>query len=310
MVCDFTQRKNSNEILEEKLDSLKQEYLKPQMKAQDMRKLLEIMDRAKKRNQSSKYRSLLVKFASVAAAILAVVIILPNTSATVAHAMSELPIVGSLIEVVTFRDYRFESQRNNADIEVPKIVPTNSGQDEKVQETLEQSINEINADIQKITNEIIAEFETYLGDEQGYQDYVVKSEILTTTETYFCVKLMCYQGAGSGYQWNYYYTVDLKTGELLKLKDLFLEGADYLTPISDSIKKQMQQNMDADEDVHYWLHDEIESLNFKTITEDTKFYVNEGGNIVIAFDEGDVAPMYMGALEFEIPNEVLTSIRK
>lgn len=310
MVCDFTQRKNSNEILEEKLDSLKQEYLKPQMKAQDMRKLLEIMDRAKKRNQSSKYRSLLVKFASVAAAILAVVIILPNTSATVAHAMSELPIVGSLIEVVTFRDYRFESQRNNADIEVPKIVPTNSGQDEKVQETLEQSINEINADIQKITNEIIAEFETYLGDEQGYQDYVVKSEILTTTETYFCVKLMCYQGAGSGYQWNYYYTVDLKTGELLKLKDLFLEGADYLTPISDSIKKQMQQNMDADEDVHYWLHDEIESLNFKTITEDTKFYVNEGGNIVIAFDEGDVAPMYMGALEFEIPNEVLTAIRK
>lgn len=310
MVCDFTQRKNSNEALEEKLDSLKQEYLKPQMKAQDMRKLLETIDRAKKRNQSSKYRSLLVKFASVAAAILAVTIILPNTSATVAHAMSELPIVGSLIQVVTFRDYRFESQRNNADIEVPKIVPTISGQDEKVQETLEQSINEINADIQKITNEIIAEFETYLADEQGYQDYVVKSEILTTTETYFCVKLMCYQGAGSGYQWNYYYTVDLKTGELLKLKDLFLEGADYLTPISDSIKKQMQQNMDADEDVHYWLHDEIEDLNFKTITEDTKFYVNKSGNIVIAFDEGDVAPMYMGALEFEIPNEVLTSIRK
>lgn len=310
MVCDFTQRKNSNEVLEEKLDSLKQEYLKPQMKAQDMRKLLETMDRAKKRNQSSKYRSLLVKFASVAAAILAVIVILPNTSATVAHAMSELPIVGSLIQVVTFRDYRFESQRNNADIEVPKIVSTNSDQDEKVQETLEQSLNEINADIQKITNEIIAEFETYLGDEQGYQDYLVKSEILTTTETYFCVKLMCYQGAGSGYQWNYYYTVDLKTGELLKLKDLFLEGADYLTPISDSIKKQMQQNMDADEDVHYWLHDEIESLNFKTITEDTKFYVNESGSIVIAFDEGDVAPMYMGALEFEIPNEVLTSIRK
>ena len=310
MVCDFTQRKNSNEVLEEKLDSLKLEYLKPQMKAQDMRKLLETMDRAKKRNQSTKYKKRLVKFSSVAAAIMAVMIILPNTSATVAHAMSELPIVGSLIRVVTFRDYRFESQRNKADIEVPKIVSTNSDQDEKVQETLEQSLNEINADIQKITNEIIAEFETYLGDEQGYQDYLVKSEILTTTETYFCVKLMCYQGAGSGYQWNYYYTVDLKTGELLKLKDLFLEGADYLTPISDSIKKQMQQNMDADEDVHYWLHDEIEGLNFKTITEDTKFYVNEGGNIVIAFDEGDVAPMYMGALEFEIPNEELTSIRK
>ena len=141
MVCDFTQRKNSNEVLEEKLDSLKLEYLKPQMKAQDMRKLLETMDRAKKRNQSSKYKKRLVKFSSVAAAIMAVMIILPNTSATVAHAMSELPIVGSLIQVVTFRDYRFESQRNKADIEVPKIVSTNSDQDEKVQETLEQSLN-------------------------------------------------------------------------------------------------------------------------------------------------------------------------
>ena len=68
--------------------------------------------------------------------------------------------------------------------------------------------------------------------------------------------------------------------------------------------------MDADENVHYWLHDEIEELNFKTIYEDTSFYVNERGNIVIAFDEGDVAPMYMGALEFEIPSEVLKSIRK
>ena len=72
----------------------------------------------------------------------------------------------------------------------------------------------------------------------------------------------------------------------------------------------MQTNMDADEDVYYWLHDEIDGLNFKTIYEDTSFYVNERGNIVIAFNEGDVAPMYMGALEFEIPSEVLKSIRK
>ena len=68
--------------------------------------------------------------------------------------------------------------------------------------------------------------------------------------------------------------------------------------------------MAADEQVYYWLHDEIEAMNFKSITEETSFYLNEVGNVVIGFNEGDVAPMYMGAVEFEIPAEVLAGIRK
>ena len=144
----------------------------------------------------------------------------------------------------------------------------------------------------------------------GYQDVVVKSEVLATTPDYFTLKLICYQGAGSGYQWNYFYTIDLKTGERLKLKDIFKEGADYITPISENIKLQMQERMDADENVYYWLNDEIEEWNFKAITDETSFYLNEKGNVVIGFNEGDVAPMYMGTVEFEIPADVLDGIRK
>jgi len=96
----------------------------------------------------------------------------------------------------------------------------------------------------------------------------------------------------------------------LQLKALFQEGADYITPISEDIKRQMQEQMDADENVIYWLHDEIEEWNFKAITDETNFYLNEKANVVIAFNEGDVAPMYMGTVEFEIPAEVLAGIRK
>jgi hypothetical protein len=32
--------------------------------------------------------------------------------------------------------------------------------------------------------------------------------------------------------------------------------------------------------------------------------------VVISFNEGEVAPMYMGAVEFEIPVDVLSDIRK
>ena len=58
------------------------------------------------------------------------------------------------------------------------------------------------------------------------------------------------------------------------------------------------------------MNDEIEEWNFKTITDETSFYVNEKDNVVISFNEGEVAPMYMGVVEFEIPADVLSDIRK
>lgn len=46
----------------------------------------------------------------------------------------------------------------------------------------------------------------------------------------------------------------------------------------------------------------------KAITDETSFYINESGNIVICFNEGDVAPMYMGCVEFVIPDEAIKGI--
>jgi hypothetical protein len=252
-----------------------------------------------------------IRFAVAAAAVAAgLFVILPNTSGTIAHAMEQIPIIGQLVKVVTFRDYEYESDRNMADIEVPEIKPEEQLADSTLQENIDRTTAEINAEIQSITDELIAEFEKNLDEEMGYQDVVVKSEVLATTPEYFTLKLICYQGAGSGYQWNYFYTIDLNTGERLQLKDIFEEGADYITPISENIKVQMQERMDADESVYYWLNDEIEEWNFKAITDETSFYLNERGNVVIGFNEGDVAPMYMGTVEFEIPADVLDGIRK
>lgn len=261
------------------------------------------MDQKQDRNVKS------IIFAAATAALVGIFIILPNTSAVAAKAMEQIPIIGPLVKVVTFRDYEYDTNRYRADIEVPELTLEGQPNNSETAENLEHSADEINAEIQNITDKLIAEFESNLGEE-GYQDIVVTSEVLATTEDYFTLKLICYQGAGSGYQWNYYYTIDLNTGKRLQLKDLFHEGADYITPISENIKEQMQAQMDRDENVIYWLNDEIEEWNFKAITEETSFYLNERDNIVIGFDEGDVAPMYMGTVEFEIPADILRDIRK
>ena len=310
MIYKFPEIAEQNGQVEKELQLLKKEYQKPQMSQEQFEKLRTKMEEAKGRNKNGRNRAWIRKFAATAAAFAAAFLILPNTSPAIAHAMEQIPILGQLVEVVTFRDYEYETERNMADIEVPEIKVEGQVEDSGVKDKLERTTEEINAEIQKITDELIAGFEANLQGEMNYQDIVVTSEVLATTQDYFTLKLICYQGAGSGYQWNYYYTIDLNTGERLKLKDIFIEGADYITPISENIKEQMQAQMAADENVYYWLNDEIEEWNFKAITDETSFYLNEKGNVVIGFDEGDVAPMYMGTVEFEIPADVLSSIRK
>lgn len=297
-----------NDLLERELHILRKEYEKHQMTDAQVKQLHRTIKEAGKMKEK---RTGGIRFAVAAAAVAAgLFVILPNTSGTIAHAMEQIPIIGQLVRVVTFRDYEYEGDRNMADIEVPEIKPEEQLEDSTLQENIDRTTAEINAEIQSITDELIAEFEKNLDEEMGYQDVVVKSEVLATTPEYFTLKLICYQGAGSGYQWNYFYTIDLNTGERLQLKDIFEEGADYITPISENIKVQMQERMDADESVYYWLNDEIEEWNFKAITDETSFYLNERGNVVIGFNEGDVAPMYMGTVEFEIPADVLDGIRK
>lgn len=310
MIYDFNERKLQNEYVENRLSAYRGKYNAHQMSRWQVKKLRAGMKEEIKRQRRAHFLRRMSKAAATAAALAAAFLILPNTSASVAHAMEQIPLVGQWVQVVTFRDYQVETERNHADIQLAAVGIEGTQSDEAVQETLEKTTARISAEIQRITDELISEFEKNMADEMGYQDLIVKSEVLTRTEEYFTVKLLCYQGAGSGYQWNYYYTIDLRTGEQLKLQDLFSDGADYITPISENIKKQMQEQMDADENVCYWLHDEIEELNFKSITDETSFYVNGDGDVVIGFNEGDVAPMYMGSVEFVIPGEVLSDIRR
>lgn len=345
----------------ERLEQLKKQYEQINMsegQVEQMKKKIEEAKQEKLQAQAQqkpakRKKPLALKVGLTAAAAVAAFILLPNVSKDAAYAMSRLPIVGGLVEVVTFRDYQYEDDRHRADVDVPELIPNQtlvadqkngsdqagtadqtkgSGQtngsdqadnaktgtpgndstenSDAVQENLKKTTDEINAEIQAITDQIIAEFEENAKDQEGYQDIMIKHEILNTSEDYFTLKLICYQASGSGAEWDYFYTIDLKTGERLALADLFTEGADYITPISESIKKQMQERMDADENVHYWLNDEIEEWNFKQITDETSFYVNADNHIVISFDEGDVAPMYMGCVEFEIPDEVVAEIRR
>lgn len=67
----------------------------------------------------------------------------------------------------------------------------------------------------------------------------------------------------------------------------------------------MRDQKEANEEVSFFIDDQdMPELNFKTIDQDQQFYINSDGDLVICFDEGEVAPMYIGTLEFIIPQEL------
>lgn len=310
------------------MNELKKEYMDKEMSTQQVEDMKSAIEKAKKDQVKNQKIIVYRRWMATAAGFALALIILPNTSQTVAYAMSQIPVLGKLVEVVTFRDYQYEDERNIADVEVPELVMTPQEEEpetvtkpvagealieeesmEQKEETLKKSMEEINAEIQAITDPFIEEFKENLEREEGYQSLGVKSEVIHTSQDYFTLKMTCYTAEGSSSEWYYYYTIDLNTGERLQLADIFTEGSDYVTPISENIISQMREKMAEDEMNMYWLDDEIEELNFKTIKEDQSFYLDADGNVVISFNEGDVAPMYMGVVEFTIPNEVISDIR-
>ncbi len=298
---------------EEKWNEIRQEYHAHSMSKEQVNHMKKKIRQAKKEN-----RHIVRTIASVAAAAAVALAILPNASGSIAYAMSRIPILSKWVEVVTLRDYQYESDRNNANIKVPEIVPQIPEEEAdstearaNAQQKIQKSAEEINAEIKTITDQLIAEFQEYASDQEGYQNVQTSSEVLATTDQYFTLKLNCYQASGSGAEWNYYYTIDLATGERLQLKDLFTKGSDYITPISENIKQQMKTQMEEDENVFYWVdYEDVPEWNFEAITDETQFYLNDRGEVVICFNEGDVAPMYMGCVTFTIPNEALASRRK
>ena len=281
--------------------------------------------------KQNKKRGIGFRIGMAAAAAAAVLIILPNTGAGVAHAMGELPVVGKLFQAVTFRDYRYESDRFNANVEVPQIradgiagtddaskadedtgsSAAGGSKEKEAAGQLQETVDQINFDIETVTNQLIEEFQTTVDFGEGHASLEIHHEIVTDNARYFTLKLSMYQGAGSGTQFYKLYTIDKKTGERVQLSDLFRENSNYNEIISENIKEQMRAKMAEDEMNVYWVdYADVPEWNFERLKEDQNFYFDEAGNLVIVFDEYEVAPGYMGAQEFTVERSVFEDILK
>ena len=291
--------------MDDKLEKLKREYMNipiPEELDFVVRKALKESE-VNRMSRKSHMNGIRIAAASVAAAF-TVLIVGANTSQVFAATLSKVPVVGSIVKVLTFREYAVNEGTFNADIKVPAIQGTEN-------KTLENSLNEkyleegknlyeqFNTDMEELKKNGGG----HLGVDSGY-------EVKTDTDRILSIGRYTVNTVGSSSTTMKYDTIDKKNEVLITLPSLFKDDS-YIDIISENIKKQMVEQNKADSDQYYWVEgiEQDSSMElFDKIAKDQNFYINPEGKLVISFDKYEVAPGYMGVVEFVIPTDILSDV--
>ena len=216
------------------------------------------------------------RWAGVAAAVLALFIAVPNVSPAAAAALAEVPVLGTIVELVTFRSWTYDDGHASADVTVPELDGS-------------AAAREVSDQVRAYTDQLIARFQAdceTLGG--GYKSLDVISTVVTDSDTWFTLRVDATETQASGYQFSRFYHIDKTTGQVVTLADLFREDADYVTALSGEVLRQMEERMAADESVRYFPEE------FTAIDPQQNFYFNGEGELVLVFDEYTIAPGSMG----------------
>lgn len=249
------------------------------------------------KNQILKYSK--IGGTTVAAALLTITI-LANTNPSISYAMEEIPIIKSITKVVTFRTYTDKHNNFEANIEIPQIETEEN-------ESINQGVSQVNKSVKEYTDELIAQYEADMKASNGEGNYAMDTsyQVITDTNKVFTLRIDTTIAMGGSNSFSKFYHINKETNETFELKDIFKDGFDYITLISDFIKNQMEEEMAKDESITYFYNNkDFSDSNFEAIKADQNFYFNEKGELVIVFDKYEVAPGYMGEVEFTIPQDI------
>lgn len=227
-----------------------------------------------------------------------------NTSPTFAAAISDVPVLGNLVKVITISEYTQKNDSSETNIKTPAITNLDNP---PLEEALNSKYAEENKKLYESFRDEVEELEktgnANMSLDSGY-------EIITDTDRLLTLSRYVTTTAASAAETRTYDTIDKQENIVITLPSLFKDDS-YIQVISDQIKQQMRQQMQEDQDKIYWIEsaeDDDVMTPFESISKDQNFYINADGKLVISFNEYDVAPGYMGVVEFVIPTEALSGI--
>jgi len=287
----------------EKIEKLKKEFNSIEVPDEIDFIVKNALQKSKKITRERSFFNMIKKTGIAAAVSFAVFIVSINSIPAMAKSLLNVPFVGSLVKVFVFTDYKLNEDGFEANISVPNI----SGLEDK---QLENKLNEkFIREGQKLYSDFLEQMEKIKSDENGGH-YSINSgyEIYTDNEDVFSIGIYDTSVMASSATEYKTYTIDKKNNAVVTLESLFKDKS-YVDVISENIKTQMKEQMNADENKSYFIYNEtISDDGFKQIKVNQNFYISNAGKLVIMFDDYEVAPGYMGSPKFEIPTDILKNI--
>ena len=293
----------------EKIDKMKQEY--EQIEVPEALKMQVEAGIRKGKKDAKKGSIRFLKVAGTVAAAMIALVVSVNVSPTITQAMEDVPLLGMIVRVVNFSTYSDVQNDKNmeANVDIPQVAVTN--QDGEV---LSDKTDELNQEVKKYAGDIIESYQSDVASiedgENGNEAVNSSYQVVTDNDRLFALRIDTSIVMAGSNQYTKIYNIDKETGNTITLKDLFQKDSDYLNRISEEIKKQMKENMEKDNNLQYFLEEDVDGYSFDEIKNDVNFYVNKDGKLTIVFDKYEVAPGYMGIVEFTIPTNVISDIVK
>lgn len=220
-----------------------------------------------------------------------------NMSPALAQSLSTVPILGSIVQVVSVQEIIIEEDTYNADLKVPNITGLTNKE-------LENSLNEKYIAENKVLYEGFQKEMEALKEVGGGNLGVVSTfEVVTDTDEILSISRYEVNIVGSSSTTMRTDTIDKKNEILITLPSLFKDNG-YIDAISNYIKDEMAKEMEADETIMYWIASE-EEIGFESIRPDQTFSITADHKLTISFDKYEVAPGSMGVITFEIPTDII-----
>lgn len=129
------------------LEKLKEEYHNIPVPASARENMMAGIEKAKKEKRMRIVIQFTKKTGLTAAAALLAITVMANVSPTTANAMENIPVLGTIAKVVTFRTFEDTKDNYEAKIDIPQVSIG------------DQANTEVNKSIEEYANQLIAEYE-------------------------------------------------------------------------------------------------------------------------------------------------------
>lgn len=231
------------------------------------------------------------------AAAVGLIIVSVNASSTFAKSLENIPVIGNIIRVVNFNNYRIDKDGMDVSISLPEVSSDSKDLEYKLNKEFEkegkEAYKKYEAEVEKLEKE----------GKTTHKSAEMWSETVAENDKTLSVAIYNTETEASASTSRKIYNIDKKDKTILTLEGMFGNN-DYVDVLSKNILSQMKERTKKDSNDVYFVDN-----TFK-IKKDQPFYINDKGELVICFDEYEVAPGSAGLVEFVIPSNVVSKLMK